>query len=77
MIKDGCFRLTKLKVEHNLMNGVEDSEKVSGISLSINGLDVTKNKFTRHLLDSYITTLCHVILATVILTTIKSTIPWR
>ena len=63
--KDGCFRLTKLKVQHNQVNRVKDSEEVSGISLSINGLDVTKNKFTRHLLDSYI--VCHVILVTVIL----------
>ncbi len=40
-------------MEHNQVNRMEDSEEVSGISLSINGLDVTKNKFTRHLLDSY------------------------
>lgn len=45
--------LTKLNMEHNEMNRMEDSEKISRISLSINGLDVAKNKFTRHLLNSY------------------------
>lgn len=63
-----CLGLTKLKVEHNEMNRVEDSEEVPGISLSINGLDVTKNKFTGHLLDSCI---CHAIWDQILITSQK------
>lgn len=49
-----CLGLTKLKMAHNEMNRVEDSEQIPGIPLSIDSLDVTKHKFTRHLLDSCI-----------------------
>lgn len=46
-------RLTKLKVTDNQIDRVEDGEKVSRISFTIHGLDVTNNKLTRHELNSF------------------------